>query len=125
MRRIGSLTILALLLVAAVAGTAFAARPVPAFSAHASTGHVGGSMHVSGKVLHAVRGTDFSASATVHLSTGDVTVPLKRAGKSFKAGARVAIPDGAATGLVAVDVTITYGASSALVTIGSKVKPAS
>ncbi len=125
MRRIGSLSILALFLIGAVAATSLAARPMPAFQAHAGAGHVGGAITVTGKVIHAVRGTDFAASATVHFSNGDVTVALKRSGKSFKAGARVPVPAGAASGPVTVDVSITYGATLAVITTHTKVKPAS
>ena len=106
MRRLGLIGILALLVLATLAPATVAARPAAAYRAGASTGHPGGGITVSARVLHATRGTDFSATAVVHLSTGDVSVNLKRAGRSFQAGARVPVPADAAVGPVTIDVRL-------------------
>lgn len=95
------------MIVALVAPIA-AAMPATSFVAKASAGAPGGHLHVMAKVKHPVRGSTFSASAVVHFASGDVTVSLNRHGKSFVAGAKVAIPADQPLGTVAVDVTITY-----------------
>lgn len=64
---------------------------------------------VQAKVLHPVKGKAFSAKATAHFTTGDVTVQLRRAGKSFVAIGKIRVPGGQPAGSVNVDVTITYG----------------
>jgi hypothetical protein len=121
MRRLGIIAVLTLAFVATIGATTVAARPDAAFRAHAGSGAQGGSLHVSAKVLHAVRGTAFSAEAVVHFTSGDVTVTLKRAGRSFLAGARVAIPTTAAVGAVDIDVNITYGALLHSVAVKGKI----
>jgi hypothetical protein len=97
------------LLVALVAPVVSAARPAPSFVGKASAAQVGGTLHILAKVKHAVRGTDFSATATVHFASGDVTIELNRRGKSYVAGGKVPVPADQPVGPVAVDVTITYG----------------
>jgi hypothetical protein len=121
MRRLGFMLVLTFALVASLGATTVAARPDASFRAHASSATQGGTLHVSGKVVHAVRANAFSATAVVHFPTGDVTVTLKRAGHSFHAGARVAVPADAAVGAVAVDVTITYGAITQVVTTNGRI----
>jgi hypothetical protein len=65
---------------------------------------------VQAKVLHPVRGTTFSASAVAHFTGGlNVTVQLRRAGKSFVALGKIRVPAAQAAGPVLVDVTIVYG----------------
>lgn len=64
---------------------------------------------VQAKVLHPVKGTSFSAKATAHFAGGDVTVTLKRSGKSFVAIGKIPVPAGQPAGTVKVDVVITYG----------------
>jgi hypothetical protein len=64
---------------------------------------------VQAKVLHPVRGTTFSATAVAHFTGGDVTIQLRRAGKSFVALGKIRVPAGQAAGPVLVDVTIVYG----------------
>jgi hypothetical protein len=66
---------------------------------------------VQAKVLHAVRGTTFSATAIAHFTSGDVTITLRRAGKSFVATGKVRVPAGQSTP-VAVDITIVYGGTT-------------
>jgi len=109
MRRAAFAVVAGLLLVALVAPVVAAARPAPSFDGKASAAAPGGNLHIQAKVKHAVRGTDFSATATVHFADGDVTVDLTRHGKSFVAGGKVAVPADQPLGDVAVDVTITYG----------------
>ncbi len=124
MRRLGIIIVLTFAFVAALGPTTLAARPGAAFRAHASSGVQGGSLHVSAKVLHAVRGNTFTATAVVHFSTGDVPVQLKRAGRSFQAGGRVSVPANASAGPVDVVVTITYGATPHVVTVQGRIHAA-
>ncbi|HEY6014262.1 MAG TPA: hypothetical protein VIU37_09645 [Candidatus Limnocylindrales bacterium] len=63
---------------------------------------------VQAKVLHATRGTTFSATAVAHFTSGDVTLKLRRAGKSFVAVGKIRVPGDQATN-VKVEVTIVYG----------------
>lgn len=109
MRRALFAVVAGLMIVALVAPIA-AAKPAISFVAKASAGAPGGQLHVMAKVKHPVRGSTFSATATVHFGgiTGDVTVDLNRHGGSFVAGAKVAIPADQPLGMVVVDVTITY-----------------
>jgi hypothetical protein len=108
MRRIALAIVSGLMVVALMAPTVLAARPATSFVAKASAAQPGGALHIVAKVKHATRGTDFSATATVHFADGDVTVALNRHGKSFVAGAPVAVPADQPLGPVAVDVLITY-----------------
>ena len=64
------------------------------------------------KVLHPVRGKTFSASATANFASGDVTVPLRRAGKSFVAVGKIKVPAGEPAGVIVIDITITYGGTA-------------
>jgi len=83
---------------------------VALFGAKVSTGHPCGKLVVQAKVVHPVKGATFSAKATAHFVVGgDVTVNLRRAGKSFVAVGRIPVPAGEAAGSIKVDVTITYG----------------
>jgi hypothetical protein len=60
--------------------------------------------------VHPVKGAAFSAKATAHFAgSGDVTVNLRRTGKSFVAVGKIPVPAGEAAGSIKVDVTITYG----------------
>jgi hypothetical protein len=112
------------MLVALVAPVVSAARPAPSFVGKASAAAPGGALHIMAKVKHAVRGTDFSATATVHFASGDVTVELTRRGKSFVAGGKVAVPADQPIGEVAVDVTITYaGLPNAVPTFMANIEP--
>ena len=113
-----------ILLVALVAPVVSAARPAPSFVGKASAAQVGGSLHILAKVKHAVRGTDFSATATVHFASGDVTIDLNRRGKSYVAGGKVPVPADQPVGPVAVDVTITYGGvPNGVDTFNSRIQP--
>ncbi|MEP7159284.1 MAG: hypothetical protein ABI797_07635 [Chloroflexota bacterium] len=124
MRRAAFAVVTGLMLVALVAPVVSAARPATSFVARASAGVPGGALHIQAKVKHAVRGTDFSATATVHFASGDVTVDLKRRGKSFVAGGKVPVPADQPVGEVAVDVTITYGGlPNAVPTFMAKIQP--
>jgi hypothetical protein len=66
---------------------------------------------VQAKVVWASRSKTFTASAVAHFggTAGDVTIQLKRSGKSFVAGGKIPVPAGQAAGPVKVDVTIVYG----------------
>jgi len=87
---------------------------VAAFGARVTPGHPCGTIVVQAKVVHAVRGTTFSATAVAHFTGagGDVTVNLRRAGKSFVAVGKIRVPADQAAGPVVVDVTIVYGGVS-------------
>jgi len=110
MRRVALAIVSGLMIVALMAPTVLAARPATSFVAKSSAAQPGGALHLIAKAKHATRGTDFSATATVHFASGDVIVELTRRGKSFVAGGRVAVPADQPLGPVAVDVVITYDA---------------
>lgn len=82
---------------------------VASFGAKVTPGHPCGTIHVQAKVKHPARGTTFSASATAHFSTGDITVALRRAGSSFVAIGKIFVPEAQPAGNVNVDITLTYG----------------
>jgi hypothetical protein len=96
--------------------------PTPAkvatFGAKVTPGHPCGTINVQAKVLHPVRGTSFSASAVAHFASsagGDVTVQLRRAGKSFVAVGKIRVPAGQPAGVVNVDIRIVYGGAAPVV----------
>jgi hypothetical protein len=96
---------------------------VATFGAKVTPGHPCGTIVVQAKVLHAVRGTSFSATAVAHFTSGDVTVKLRRAGKSFVAVGKIRVPGGQAAGPVLVDVTIVYGGvTKPVITKTSRIK---
>ena len=68
-------------------------------------------------VKHPLKRTSFSATAVVHFASGDVSVDLRRAGRSFVARVRVPVAADEALGPVSVDVTITYGETVQMLTI--------
>ncbi len=122
MRRIALAIVSGLMIVALMAPAVLAARPATSFVAKASAAQPGGALHLIAKAKHATRGTDFSATATVHFASGDVTVDLTRRGKSFVAGGKVPVPADQPVGSVPVDVTITYGGvPNAVSTFNAKV----
>ena len=123
MKRLGILAVLVLTLVASLGATTLAAKPATTFGAHAGHAAQGGSLHITARVAHPVRGTTFTATAVVHFTSGDVTVTLKRSGRSFHAGTRVPVAADATVGPVAVDVTITYGATIVPITVEGKIQP--
>jgi len=109
MRRSAVAAILSLLLVALVGSSVSAARPDATFGARANHAQQGGALKIVAKVKHPVKRTAFSATAVVHFATGDVSIELRRAGRSFVARARVPVAVDAALGPVSIDVTINYG----------------
>ncbi len=120
MRRIGSIAVIALVLVALV-GTTVSARPTPSISGRAGVGAQGGSMLITAKVRHAAKRAPFSAVAEVYFAGSiddplvvPVDVELKRAGRSFVARTRVSVPDDQAVGPVDVRIVITYGVDPAV-----------
>lgn len=123
MRRFGTLAVVTLALVAMFGTTATAARPAASLVARANHAAQGGHLHVMARVRHAVRPNAFSASATVHFASGDATVDLKRHGRSFVAGGKVAVPADQPVGPVSVDVSITYGAATTVVTATGVIQP--
>jgi hypothetical protein len=82
---------------------------VAAFGARVTPGHPCGTINVQAKVLHPIRGTTFSATATAHFKSGDVTIRLRRAGKSFVGHGKIRVPADQPAGPVLVDITIVYG----------------
>ena len=72
MRRAAFAVVTGLMLVALVAPVVSAARPAASFVGKASAAAPGGTLQIVAKVKHAVRGSDFSATATVHFASGDV-----------------------------------------------------
>jgi hypothetical protein len=60
-------------------------------------------------VLWASRSKTFTASAVAQLLGGDVTIQLRRSGKSFVAGGKIPVPAGQPAGTVVVKITIVYG----------------
>ena len=124
MRRVALAILSGLMIVALMAPTVLAARPATSFVAKSSAAEPGGALHILAKAKHATPGTDFSASATVHFASGDVTVELTRHGKSFTAGGAVPVPADQPIGPVAVDVTITYGGvPNAVPTFDAQIQP--
>ena len=124
MRRVALAIVSGLMIVALMAPTVLAARPATTFVAKASAGVPDGAIHLVAKAKHATRGTDFSATATVHFASGDVIVELTRRGKSFVAGGAVPVPADQPLGPVAVDVTITYGGvPNAVPTFNARILP--
>ena len=122
MRRVALAILSGLMIVALMAPTVLAARPATSFVAKSSAAQQGGALHLLAKAKHGVRGDTFSASAVVHFASGDVTVDLNRRGKSFVAGAKVAVPADQPVGPVAVDVTITYdGTPNSVATFNARV----
>ncbi len=116
MKRLGTLAIVSLAFVALFGSTALAATPATSFVARANHAEQGGSLQINARVLHGDRSSAFGASAVVHFASGDVAVTMTRNGRSLTARGRVAVAADAALGPVAVDVTITYGATTQVVT---------
>lgn len=123
MKRLAALAIVTLACLAIFGSTVLAARPATSFAARANHAAQGGSLHVTAKVKHPVRGTSFSASAVVHFASGDVNVTLKNHGHSFNAGGRAAVAADETVGPVAVDITIVYGATTQTLTVQGTVQP--
>lgn len=125
MKRLGILAVVTLAFVAIFGSTALAAKPATTFVARANHAQQGGSLHVTARAKHGDRHSVFSASAVVHFggATGDVTVALTRHGRSLTAGARVAVAADAALGPVGVDVTITYGLTTQVLSVTGVIQP--
>jgi hypothetical protein len=114
MRRLGFVAVASLALVALGAPVVDARQghgqqpKTATFVAKTNTATQGGNLRIIAKVKHPARGASFSASATVHFASGDVTVTLNRRGKSFVAGGKAPVAADETPGAVPVDVTITY-----------------
>lgn len=122
MRRVALAIVSGLMIVALMAPAVLAARPATSFVAKASAAQPGGAIHLIAKAKHATRGTSFTATATVHFASGDVTIDLIRRGKSFVAGGKVPVPADQPLGPVEVDVVITYdGLPNDVATFNAKV----
>ncbi len=94
------------------------------FSARCTPAQPGGSIRVQAKVLHATRGKTFTAAAVAAFTSSSPSVALRRAGKSFVAVGKIAVPAGQATGSVTVTVTITYDGTATVRTCTSQISPA-
>lgn len=91
-------------------GSAVTAAPPTQFRARAGVAEAGGRMLVKAKVVRPDRTRSFSATATVQLDGGPVTVDLRKAGKnSFLALKKVPVPAEETLGCKDVQVTISYG----------------
>ena len=123
MKRLGIFALTTLAVVAIFGSTALAAGPSASFSARANHAEQGGALHVTAKVMHGDHKSTFSASAVVHFASGDVSVDLTRNGRSLNAHARVPVAADAAIGPVAVDVTITYGLTTRVVSVVGVIQP--
>jgi hypothetical protein len=118
MRRLGFIAVASLALLA-LAVPVVDARHGPRNGSHGShsasvsaktnVAPQGGALHIVAKMKHPTRGANFSASAVVHFASGDVTVQLKRHGKSFVAAGNVPVNSDETPGTVPVDVTVQYG----------------
>src|SRR4051812_11206740 len=84
-------------------------QKTPVVVVRAGTGEQGGTLHVQARVKWGKHPSDFSASATVHFASGDVSMDLTRHGKSFGAGANVPVAADETLGPVTVDFVVTYG----------------
>lgn len=105
-----ALAVVAMLAMTIVGTAAVSAhRPTLSLGARVTPADAGGSIHVQAKALHATRGTTFSAVAVATFASGDVTVNLRRAGRSFVAVGKIPVPADQPAGPVTVVVTITYG----------------
>jgi hypothetical protein len=124
MRRSTLSALLGILLVVVASTSVMAARPATSFLARAGVAEQGERLHVMAKVKHPVRGTTYRASAVVHFPSGDLSVELRRAGKSFVAHAKVPVGAEETLGPVGIDVTITYGGAPQLVSTEGTVVPA-
>lgn len=124
MKRLGILAVVALACVAIFGSTALAARPAASFAARVSDAAQGGAMRIRAKVTHPDHTSRFSASAVVHFASGDVRVTLKRHGRPYTAGARVAVAADESLGPVSVDVTIHYGATTHVLSVRADILPA-
>jgi hypothetical protein len=127
-QRIGLLVagLLALSLVATGSATAHGlpdqpGTAAPSFHAHCTPAVAGGHIQVQARVEHAVRGTTFTAAATAAFTSGTTAVVLHRAGKSFVARGKLAVPAGQAAGPVTVSVTLVYGGTPTVVTCTSQI----
>ncbi|MFO1540105.1 MAG: hypothetical protein ACKOTZ_06615 [Chloroflexota bacterium] len=91
-------------------GSSVTAAPPSQVRARAGIAEAGAKMLVKAKVIRPDRTRAFSATATVELDGGPVTVDLRRAGKrSYLALTRVDVPADEALGCKDVQVTVTYG----------------
>jgi hypothetical protein len=105
------------------AGTA-SAQPVPQFAVTCTPAAIGGSIHVQARVIHAVKGKTFVAVASAPLTGGTAAVNLRRAGKSFVAVGKIAVPSTQTAGTVPVTVTITYNGVATVVPCTSRIHTA-
>ena len=130
MRRLGLIAVVSLALVAIAAPVVNAGQgsthtpKVPTFVAKTNTAVQGGNLRIVAKVKHPDRAATYTATATVHFASGDVTVELTRRGKSFVAGGKAPVSETEATGTVLVDVTITYNGTPQPVQTEGTINPA-
>jgi hypothetical protein len=94
------------------------------FSARCTPATAGGFIKVQAKLVHGARGKTFTAAATAPFTGGTVAISLRRAGKSFVALGKLAVPAGQATGPIIVTVTILYNGTPSILTCTSQIHPA-
>jgi hypothetical protein len=100
------------------------AGPAPREVAICTPARAGGSIKVLAHVVHAVRGRTFVAVASATFGGGPVAVNLRRAGRSFTALGKLAVPSTQAAGPVTVHVTITYAGVSTDIPCMARILPA-
>lgn len=104
----------AILLVAAVAGPAAAAKPTgkklpPTVVKVVASGGEQGDFLTVNATIRAPKGTGVSGTAVVHFASGDVSFDLAQVRKSLTLRARTAVGAEEATGPVMIDVTLYAG----------------
>ena len=123
MKRLGTLAIVSLTFVTMFGSTALASRPSTSFVARANHAEQGGSLQVNARVKHGDRSVALGATAVVYFATGEVAVAMTQHGNALNMRVRVPVAADAALGPVAVDVTITYGATTQVVTTQGVIEP--
>jgi hypothetical protein len=89
--------------------------------ASVTPGHDCGAIIVVARVLHGAQGAAFSATATAHFASGDVTVTLRRSGAAFVAVGKIRVPATQPAGSLHVHVLITYAGTATLLAATARV----
>jgi hypothetical protein len=127
MKRLGIVAVVSLALMTVLSSTSFAARPSASLVGHASAAVPGGTLHVSATVKHAGKATLGAATAVIHFGgtdpSGDVTVTLRRVGRSYVVKGRVPVPETQPIGRVLVDFSVMLGATELKATARARIVP--